>query len=306
MKICIVGTGGVGGYFGARMVEAGYDVTFVARGKHLKALKSKGLVLKSINGDYHAVKCNATDKPRGYFDVVLVAVKTWQIESVGDLIASITGETSIILPLENGIESYQILSSYLTNSTLLAGLCRIFSKIESPGVINHSGYDPAITFGEWNNTFSNALNTLSEIFEKASIKYKVAEDIQVEIWQKFIFITTSSAIGAATRSTFGQFRTIERTRRLVKSMLHEMVEVGECSGVNLSDKHVESTMLFIDKMPEDATTSMQRDVMEGKPSELHNLIGAVVKLGEELQIATPNCSAIYASLLPLEQEARKI
>ncbi len=304
MKICVVGTGGVGGYFGARLHQAGYDVTFMARGEHLKAMKDTGLILKSINGDYHAHKVSVTDKPKGYFDVVLVAVKTWQMEGVGELIASITGETSIILPLENGIESYEILSSYLTNSTLLAGLCRIFSWIEAPGIINHSAYDPAITFGEWDNSFSNALHTISEIFQKADIKYKVAEDIQLEIWKKFIFISTASAIGAVTRATFGQFRTIERTRRLIKAMLQEMVEVGECAGVALSHEHVESTLLFIDNMPEDATTSMQRDIMAGRPSELHNLIGAVVKLGEQLQVSTPSCAAVYASLIPMENTVR--
>lgn len=299
-----MGTGGVGGYFGARLVQAGYDVTFVARGEHLKAIRNKGLKLKSIQGDYHVLDAQVTDNPKGYFDVVLVAVKVWHLESIGDLVASLTGETSIILPLENGIDSYQILSNYLTNSTLLAGLCRIFSQIESPGIIHHSGYEPSITFGEWGNGFSVAINTLSEIFSKAKIEFKVAENIQLEIWKKFIFIASSSAVGAVTRTPFGIFRSVNASRQLLVAILHEMVEVGECSGVALTNEHVLNTMAFIDKMPADATASMQRDIMEGRPSELDAQIGAVVRLAKELDIATPNCTAIYAALLPQEHGVR--
>ena len=304
MKICIVGTGGVGGYFGARLAESGYDVAFVARGEHLKAIQQEGLKVKSINGDVHLKNVRAVEVPEDKFDIILVAVKVWQMGTLGAWLPGVIHDESVVLPLENGIESAEILSSIIEPSKVLGGLCRIFSWIEAPGLIRHSAYDPSITFGELDNQKSERVETIGKIFKKSNIRFTIAEDVQREIWVKFLFITSSSAIGALTRVPYGIYRTVPESRLLLEEVLHEMVDLGIAAGIHLTKKQVESTMNFIDKMPEDATTSLQRDIMAGKPSELEGQLGAVIRLAKKLKVKVEHCNMVYSALLPQEKVAR--
>lgn len=304
MKICVIGTGGVGGYYGARMAEAGYDVTFVARGEHLHKIQTEGLKVKSINGDMHIHPAKASDSPDETFDLVILAVKVWQMYALEPVIKKITGEDTVLLPIENGIDAPSILKKWVDPGQVLGGLCRIFSWKEAPGLIRHDAYDPSITFGELDNRVTYRVKEIGSIFEKSKIKHTVAEDIDFEMWRKFIFITSTSAMGALTRLPFGVFMNVTETRQLLTDIISEMVDVGIASGVNITKKLVDETMAFADRMPEDATTSLQRDLMEGKPSELDAQMGAVVRIANELKVKADHCKFVYTVLLPQEKVAR--
>ncbi|MFB6342988.1 ketopantoate reductase family protein [Saccharicrinis sp. FJH62] len=304
MKICVIGTGGVGGYFGGRMAQAGYDVTFVARGEHLKAIQEKGLDVKSVNGDFLIHPAKATNEPDITFDLVILAVKVWQIEALEPMIKKITTEDSILLPIENGIDAPAILQKWVSPGQVLGGLCRIFSWIDSPGVIRHAAYDPSITFGELDNRVTYRVKEIATIFEKSNIKYHIAEDIELEMWRKFLFITSTSSIGALTRVPFGVFMKLPETRQLLTDVVSEMIDVGLAKGVNVTKGMIPEVLTFSDKMPADATTSLQRDIMDGKPSELEGQIGTVVRLANELNVKTDHCRLVYTALLPQEKVAR--
>lgn len=308
MKIGIIGTGGVGGYFGARLAEAGNEVTFIARGAHLQAINSNGLKLESINGDLKLLDVKVTDDVSALVDkeLIICAVKVWQLEAIISDLRKIVHNDMILLPLENGISAHEILDDNFGNSChVLGGLCRIFSFIGEPGVIRHTGYDPSITMGALDGVTTAEVQKVESVIKTSNIRVTVSTDIQAEIWKKFVFISSTSAIGAVTRVSMGIYRDAKGSRQLLEQSLQEMISVGKAYGVNLPEKMFENTMAFVDKMPFKATTSLQRDVMEGKPSELDAQIGELVRLAEKLNVPTPVNSVIYNALLPQEQEARK-
>ncbi len=207
-KIVVYGIGGVGGYFGGKLIQAGYDVTFIARGAHLKAVKEKGLHVKSINGDFIAKPTLATDDitkvPQA--DLVLLGVKSWQVKDAAKQIKTILTKNTSVLPLQNGANNADTLLTVLEKQNILAGLCKIVSKIEAPGVINHFVYEPEIIFGELENTKTERVKQLQEVFDKAGFKNTISDNIHLDIWEKFLFIATVSGIGALTRSNFGVMR----------------------------------------------------------------------------------------------------
>lgn len=309
MKIGIIGTGGVGGYFGAKMAEAGNDVTFIARGAHLEAIKQNGLKVESINGDIYLPNANATDDITSLAEkeLIIFAVKVWQIEELISSLKTIVHKGMILLPLENGISAHEILHENFGEKCLvLGGLCRIFSFIGEPGVVKHTGYDPSITFGPLYGNLTETITLVEKVIKESNIRVTVSTDIQAEIWKKFVFISSTSAIGAITRVNMGTYRGNEGARKLLEQSLQEMISVGKAYGVNLSDEMFDKTMAFVDKMPHKATTSLQRDMMDGKPSELDAQVGELVRLGEKLNVPTPVNSVIYYALLPQEQQARKM
>lgn len=306
MKILIYGTGGVGGYFGGKLAQSGNDVTFIARGKHKEAIIKNGLIVKSVKGDFTISPANVTDNlvDLDTPDLILVCVKAGQVPDVAKSLKTLVGEKTIILPLQNGVLAPNQLIAELGKTNVLGGLCRIFSQIEGYGVINHSGFEPSITFGELSNEQSQRVKQIQQVFQEADINSHVAQDIQVEMWKKFLFICTTSSVGSITRATIGVMRSIPESRQLLKSLLTELYKVGSKKGVNLPDNIVSKTLDFIDTLPEGATASMQRDIMAGRPSELKEQTGALVKFGKELNIDTPVSSLIYSCLLPMEIAAR--
>ncbi len=308
MKILVYGTGGVGGYFGGRLAQNNNnDVTFIARGRHLEAIKDNGLKVKSVKGDFIISPVNATDKIDDIDspDLILVCVKAGQVAEVAKTIKPIVGEKTVVLPLQNGVLAPETLINEIGESSVLGGLCRIFSQIEGYGVINHSGFEPSITFGELNNEKSVRVQEILKLFNEAQITAYIADDIHVEMWKKFLFICTTSSVGAITRSSMGVMRSIAETREVMQMLLTELYEVGIKKGVNLPKDVVSKILDFIDTLPEGATASMQRDIMAGRPSELKDQTGALVQFGKELGVPTPVGSLIYSCLLPLEIEARK-
>ncbi|HEY9222143.1 MAG TPA: 2-dehydropantoate 2-reductase [Lutibacter sp.] len=306
MNIVIYGTGGVGGYFGARLAQAGNTVTFIARGKHLEAIQKNGLQLKSPKGDYLVFPANATANIADVTDIdlILVCIKTWQLEAAAKEINRVLNEKTMVISLLNGVNNAEVLGSVIEKKHLLGGLCKVVSKIEDFGIINHLSFEPTIVFGELDNVKTERAILLEKVFLNAGFTTKLAENIQTEIWSKFLFISTISAIGALTRATVGELMASPQLKKMMREIADEIVAVAKAKGVYLSETMVEKQFQMIESQPYNTTSSLQRDMMEGKPSELEAQTGTVVKMGLELGILTPVNDFIYYCLLPQEKEAQ--
>lgn len=305
MKIAIIGTGGVGGYFGGRLAKAGNDVTFIARGDHFQAIKKKGLIVRSIMGDFHVQPANVKKDIHELenIELIILGVKAWQIKEIaGDLRNIITPKT-LVLPLQNGVVAANELLQSLSEENVLNGLCFILSKIDAPGIIQHMGLEPSITLGELNNEQSERVKHIEDVLTHAGITAVVPADIQVQLWNKFIMICLSG-LCAVARSPYGVIREHAETRQMMITLMEEIVQVGFAAGVNLEESIIAKVMDTVDGFAHDATSSMTRDIWEGKPSELEYLNGSVVKLGEKVGVKTPLNEFIYNCLLPLERLAR--
>jgi 2-dehydropantoate 2-reductase len=307
MNIVIYGTGGVGGYFGARLVQAGNNVTFIARGNHLKSIQKNGLLLKSIKGDYLVKPASATANISEIYDVdlILICVKTWQLTQVSQMIKSSLNNKTMVISLLNGVENEKVLSSRICEKHILGGLCKVVSYIESPGIINHVSYEPTIVFGELHNVKTERALLLEQTFKKAGIKTMLANDIQKEIWTKFLFITSISGLGALTRASVGEMLESLFIKQMMVAISEEIVAIGKRLGINISENLIQKQFEIINSQPYATTSSLQRDMMQGKPSELEAQNGTIVKLGRELGIPTPMNDFVYYTLLPQEKQARK-
>lgn len=307
MNIVVFGTGGVGGYFGAKLYKAGFNVTFIARGKQLEVIKKNGLQIKSINGDF-TIHPEATDDVNTLAspNLILLGVKSWQITNVAQIIEPIVSENTMVFPLQNGADNADKLRAILNTKNVLAGLCKIVSKVEDYGVINHFAFEPEIIFGEYNNMETERVKQLKSVFDHAGLKNKLSKSIHLDIWRKFMFITTVSGIGALTRSVFGEMKQNDVIMEMILKTAQEMKLIANAKGVQISEADVERTLKMFHQMPFETTASMQRDMMEKKPSELENFNGYIVKQGIELGIKTPINSFIYNCLLPQENNARSL
>ncbi|MGD8405022.1 MAG: 2-dehydropantoate 2-reductase [Anaerolineales bacterium] len=307
MKFGIFAAGGVGGYFGGRLAQVGHDVTFIARGAHLAAIREAGLKVDSIDGDFVIQPAKATDNPTsvGAVDVLLVAVKAWQMETAIEGMRFLVGTNTVILPVLNGVEAPEQLSAAFGSAGVLGGLCRISAYIAEPGCIKHVGMKPSIVFGEMDNEKSERVLALQKIFnEIPEITAEVPDDIHVAMWEKFIFICAMSGVGAVTHQPVGVYRTIPETRAMLEATLKEAAAVGRKLGVPLA-KNLSSVILDrIDNLPADMLASMQKDIMEGNPSELEAQNGALVRMGSKGDVRVPTHECLYASLLPMELQAR--
>ncbi len=307
MNIVIIGAGGVGGYFGGKLAQAGYNTTFIARGQTLKKIQQNGLQVKSILGDFHIYPPVTDDyNVVKEAELILLAVKSWQIETITQKIKPLLPSNTIVLPLQNGADNADRLSTILPPAQVIAGLCRIVSKIESPGVIDHFGYEPEIVFGEVNKQLTPRLETIKAVFDKAGFKNRSSNNIQREIWLKFLFITSISAMGALTRSVLGVMREDPFLRKKLLETAAEIVAVGTGLGIDINGRDIDSCFEIIDRIDYDTTMSLQRDMMEERPSELENFNGYIVHQGDILGIETPVNDFIYYSLRPMEEQVRSV
>ena len=306
MKIAIIGAGGIGGYFGAKLVRAGFDVTFLARGEHLKAILTKGLTIKSILGDFKVENLKATDKITDILepDLIILGVKAWQIKEIRDDLNSISHPNTLILPLQNGVLAATELAEKIDKTKIIGGLCRIISKIESPGVINHFGVTPHVIFGELDTSKTERILEVQKLFEAAGIESKISEDIEADLWKKFITICVSGLL-AVSNTTYGELRELKETRQLMIDLFMEIYSLSQKIGVEIESDFVEKTVSFIDTLPYESTASLTRDIRESKPSELEYQNGTVVRLGEKYGIETPINQFVYKCLLPNELKVRR-
>ncbi|MBN2806298.1 MAG: 2-dehydropantoate 2-reductase [Prolixibacteraceae bacterium] len=306
MKITIIGTGGVGGYFGGRLALAGNDVTFVARGVHLKAIQQNGLLVKSTLGEFTIKPAKASSGLESVeqADLVLVCTKAWQVRDIGRQLAPLIGPNTMVMPLQNGILAADELAESIPHENIVGGLCRIFSLIESPGVISHRGIEPTVIFGETDNRQTERTAWLKYTFHMAGINHLWSDDIMADLWKKFLMIC-SSALLAITHTNYGELRNNPETRQLLVELYTEIFRVGIAAGIHLPENIVERTMQAVDQFPPDSTSSLTRDVWEGKPSEIEYQNGTVVRLGAQYGIPTPVNRFVYHTILPRERKARK-
>ena len=306
MKIAIVGSGGVGGYFGGKLASAGFDVTFVARGEHLRAMQTGGLTVKSILGDFKVptVKATADLSEIAGCDLVILAVKAWQVCPIATELKEVISGNTVILPLQNGVMALDELREHLAESMLLNGLCKIFSKIESPGVISHFGITPTILFGEPDNSLSTRVLAIKQIFDTAGIYSEIPADIRAETWKKFIPICVSGLL-AITKTTYGELREISETRQIMIGLLNEIYELSQKIGIGIEPGFVEKSVAVIDSYHYETTSSLTRDVWDGKPSEIEYQNGTVVRLGRQYGVDTPINRFVYSCILPMELAIKK-
>ncbi|MDH5413395.1 MAG: 2-dehydropantoate 2-reductase [Flavobacteriaceae bacterium] len=305
MKIVIIGAGGVGGYFGGKLAQAGFDVTFVVRGEHLSAIKENGLQIKSIKGDF-TVHPKVTDDIQTIYDpdLIILGVKSWQVIDVAINLKSVISKNTMVLPLQNGADNANKLLLVLNEENVLAGLSKIVSKIEAPGIIRHFAFEPEIIFGEINNESTSRVKSVKNVFDKAEFKNRISDNIQLDIWRKFLFIVSISGIAALTRVVIGEIREDMYLRKICYQTALEIMDIANAKGISLSKTDIENAMQAIDNTDFQTTASMQRDIMENRPSELDNFNGYIVRQGRELQIETPINDFIYYCLLPQEKRAR--
>ncbi len=310
MHIVVFGVGGVGGYFGGRLAQSGETVTFIARGPHLQAMLTNGLQVESLKGDFLIQPITATDDTTkvNNVDVVLVCVKAWQIASAAHEILPLIGPSTIVVPLENGVEAPFQLAEVLGREHVLGGVCMIESHIVSPGHIQHTEIiEPYVRFGELDNHSSSRTRELCQTFVHAGIETKIPTDIKLALWQKLLIVSTISAIGAITRVPLGEWRCDQGLRQIFEMSVQECYTVAVAQGIQMAARSVTEQLENIDSLPSSLTTSLQRDIMEGRPSELEAQIGVIVHMGEILNIPTPIYAYIYHCLLPLQKIAfRKI
>jgi len=306
MKTVVFAAGGVGGYFGARLARAGHDVIFMARGQHLQAMKFGGLKINSIQGDFQLSSVQCTDNPTetGIVDLIIVAVKSWQLKEVGNAMRPMIGPDTIVLPLLNGVEAPDQLAQILGESHVLGGLCNIMSMIAGPGHIRHLGIEPYIAIGELDNTPTQRTRDILRILEQAGIKAAIPDSIRAAMWKKFLFICTFSGVGAITRAPIGVIRSLPETRGLLETSLTEIYQLARALDIPIHKNLIERSMGFFDALPVQGTASMQRDITKQRPSELEAQNGAVVRIAHSARVDVPLNNFIYASLLPRELTAR--
>ena len=306
MRIAVFGAGGIGGYLGGRLAQAGEEVAIIARGEHLKAIREHGLRVDSIKGDFVFRPSIATDNPAevGPVDVVILGVKAWQVPEAAEGLRPMIGQETCVLPIQNGVEAHSQLAAVLGKESSLVGIGGIVSFIEGPGHIRHTGAEPYVRFGEVDDQSSTRTGRLLQAFEQAGVKADIPLNIQAALWQKMMFICAGSGVGAVTRVPVGEWRSLPQTWELAKQIVQEADSVARALGVLVLGDEVEAAIAQLEGMPPNATSSMQRDIMEGHPSELEFQIGAVVRIGQEVGVPTPVNAFIYYSLLPQELKAR--
>ena len=284
-----MGSGGVGGYFGARLAEAGCDVGFIARGAHLAAMRERGLVVESKLGNASLPKVRATSDPStlGSVDVVLIAVKLWDTEAAVRAISPIVGPTTVVLSLQNGVQKDDVLRRVLGTGPILGGLCYIAATIAQPGVISHTGTMQKFVFGEYDGRRSARAEALLEVCQRAGIDAELSQDIRRAIWEKFVFLVGLSATTATIRLPIGPIRTHPQTRRFLLDTMREVVAIGRARGVALTADYAENRLAFCDGLPAEMTSSMHNDLERGDRLEVAWLSGGVVELGQEAHLMTP-------------------
>ncbi len=307
MRVAVYGTGAVGGYFGGRLAQAGIDVTFIARGAHLEAIREKGLQVESIQGDFtiHPAQVASDPEDVGTVDLVILGVKAWQVRDAALAMQPMIGADSTVLPLQNGVDAARVLADVLGGDHVVGGLCRIMSMIAAPGIIRHEGAAPYIAFGELGRAPDRRLERMLQLFSGVQgVRAEAVTDIQAALWNKFLLIAPWSGVGAVTRAPIGTIRDLPETRALLEGAMQEIFDLALAQHINLPPDAVAKMLAFVAKLPAEGVASMQRDIIEGRPSELNEQTGAVHRLGLEIGMVTPVNSFIYSSLLPMELKAR--
>lgn len=300
MKIAVLGAGGVGGYFGGLLAHAGHDVTFLARGDHLQAMREHGLQVKSVNGDFAIIPCQATDRPEevGPVQYVLVAVKHYQLEGAAPSLLPLIGEGTTVAPLLNGIDAPRVLSQVVGEEHVVGGFCSLVSMVESPGIIHQKSSLRRIVIGELDRRPSERVEKLVQALDATGVEALHADDIWAAMWTKLLFIASFGGVTSLARTDAGGILSSPETRAVFIRAMEEVEHVGHARGVDLEEDAVQSALALAEAFEPEATSSMQRDVAAGNLFELEAFSGTIVRAGREEGVSTPIHETIYALLLP--------
>lgn len=308
MKIAVIGAGGIGGYFGGRLAAAGHDVALIARGEHLAALRRDGLAVDSPNGDLTlpASGFTATGDTAevGPVDVVLLCVKTWQLDDVLPSLPPLMGPDTAVMTLQNGVEAPVQVAGVVGRDAVWPGTARIIALLSGPGRVRHVGGAGLLTFGEWDGRPSGRVERFAEALEGADVAVELPADPWVSLWSKLLFVATAGGLCATVEAPFGVIREQAATRAMAAEAMAEVAAVAKVNGVELPGDIVDESMAFLDRQPAEGTPSLHRDILEGKRSELDAWTGSVVRLGERTGTPTPVCRFIYGILSAREAHRR--
>ncbi|MEM7022622.1 MAG: 2-dehydropantoate 2-reductase [Pseudomonadota bacterium] len=306
MRIAVMGTGGVGGYFGGRLAEAGEDVSFVARGAHLQAMQSRGLAIRSGVGDTTLTPVQATDDPAalGTVDLVLFTVKLYDTESAADVIRPLIGPNTGVVTFQNGITGTETLTRTLGIEHVLGGVAKIAAVIGEPGVIHHTGTMADLVFGELDGRTTDRVEALARALQAAGVQHAFSDRIGDEIWYKMVLLSTFSGITSLLRLPVGPIRSDPETRALLTDGLAEALAVARAAGAALTNRSVDDLLLQIDRMPAEMKASMLGDLERGRRLELPWLSGTIARLGREHGVATP-VHGLITTALKLHQDGSR-
>ena len=299
MRIAVMGAGSIGGYFGGILARGGHEVTLVARGTHLQAIKERGLKIVTDEGDFTVV-CGATDTPGdiGPVDLALLTVKTYHNHQAVSAMAPLVGPETLVLGLQNGIDSYQIAAENFGAERVMPGAAYIEAGLPEPGVVTQTGAVVRIEFGEATGGASERGKRLEQTLTAAGIPARFTGDIHKTLWAKFLFIATLAGTTSLARETLAALMPRPEWRRVIVGCLEEIRDVGLASQIALEPNIVESVLAYMEGSLEQMHASMHSDLMAGRPLELEALNGAVVRAGERAGVPTPVNNVIYAALKP--------
>jgi 2-dehydropantoate 2-reductase len=299
MRIVVMGSGGTGGYFGAKLARAGEDVTFVARGAHLDAIRARGLTVKSAADGEWTVRATAVERLDGQppADLVLFCVKSFDTETAAQAVRPVLGSATGVLSIQNGVDNEDKLAAALGAGRVLGGMAQVFSTIAAPGVIAHTLFG-RIVFGEMDGQPSARARAFLAACERARIPAELSPDVRRTLWDKYVYLAAHSGMTALTRSPAGIIRGIPETRRLYRLLLEEMAALAAAAGVALGADAVDRYMGMLDAVGAGAYSSLHFDLVNGKRLELDALQGHAVRLGERLGVPMPTLFAVYGALRP--------
>lgn len=300
MKIAIMGAGGIGGYYGALLARSGQDVTFIARGEHLRAIQAAGLRIKSVHGDFSVAAVRAVENPAeiGSVDLVVFAVKTYDTAAAAASLRPIIGPQTTVMPLQNGIDAAERIGEILGDSHVIGATTWLSAAVEGPGLIGQYSPFRRVVVGEMDGVDTPRVRAAVEVFRQAGVEAESSADIRKVLWTKFVFIAATGALGALTRVALGEYRAVPETRIALLAALEEVASVGRACGAALDADVVERTIEFIDAASPGMKPSFQRDVEAGRRSEIESLIGVVVRMGKACGVPVPVLSLAYALLKP--------
>jgi len=304
MKIAVMGVGGIGGYFGGLLARAGEDVTFIGRGGHLEAIQKNGLQVKSVAGDFH-VHAKATHDPRtvGGVDLVLFCVKGYDTDAAGSQIRPMVGPQTVVLCLLNGVDNEERLAAILGNEHVMAGVVHILSTISSPGVVSQTAGPRSLKFGEEDGRVTPRAERILAVLKGAGINAELSSRIQVDLWEKFLFICAQGGVTALTRLSIGEILDCPETAAMYRQVMEEVAAVGRAKGVPLPADAVGRAMAFASGLQAGMRSSLAHDLSQGNRLEVETLAGTVVRYGREVGVPTPLNFAIYACLKPHHEKA---
>ena len=300
MRVAVIGTGGIGGPYGASLAKVGAEVTFVARGAHLAAIRENGLRIEGDRGETHLRPAQATDNIAriGTVDIVLCCVKLWNLEAVAGQIRPIVASHTAVIPLQNGVDAPERMGRILGNAAVMGGVAFVTGAIIAPGVIRQTGTYQRMTFGELDGRISERGQRLRDLCEAAGFEGVLSPDIMVPVWEKFIGLVPLSGLNALTRLALGKWRDDPDLWALCEAALRETVAVGLAQGVRLPPDCIDQTLALMRSMPAQHMTSMGNDLIRGNRLELPWFAGKVVELGRRHGINTPVNGFIYTALKP--------